>query len=229
MSTSTRTQRILLAATAAVVLAVVSTACNNTDIKNRTIPPIAGVTVGGPTAQDGNGNVGVAVNEAEAEVVPGSTIQVLNVTRNVSSSVEAAASPVPTVVPVQGDVGDTIRVTLQVQNFGSGSHDYDVPSPAITDVSSGAGADGAVLVGQHALITGEGFCHDVTAETVFIDGTALEPSALGDGTPTSLGFVVPATLSTAFTHTLQLTVAGAGTDVPKYASQPVTITASHAP
>ena len=220
--------RIWLAMTAAIVAAHLATACNDTKTVHRTIPPIAGVTVGGPDAQGGTGQVGVAVNEVQAGTVVGSTLYVSNLTRHVANSVTITAPLGQRIIPVQGDVGDMIEVTLTSEGVGEGSHTYDVPSVAITNVASQAGAINAVRVGQNATINGSGFCFvegQLATNRVFIDGTATEPviHVTGDG----LTFAVPMTLSTSATHTLQVTVGGGVPANPIYTSNTLNFTATH--
>lgn len=213
--------RILLASVTAVVAALLATACNDSRTVNRTIPPIAGVTVGGPSDTAGTGTVAVQVNEATATVAGNSIMRVENLTRGVQNTVQSsAAGNAITVIPVQGDVGDQLRVTLNLVGFPNAQHDYDVPSVAITGVSSGAG-DNKVVPHLQATIHGAGFClHEIAANTVFIDGTALAASFVVHANGEEIVFMAPETLSTSGTgaHTLSVSVAGASADNPMYSS-----------
>lgn len=224
----TSPNRILLASVTAAVAAVLATACNDSKTVNRTIPPIAGVTVGGPTDTAGNGTVAVQVNEATATVSPNTIMRVLNLTRGVENTVQSSAAGTSiATLPVQGDVGDELRVTLNLIGFGNAFHDYDVPSVAVTGVSSSLG-ESKVAPHLQATVHGAGFClHELGANRVFIDGSALAPGMVLHANEGEILFMAPETLSTSGTgvHTLSVSVAGASVDNPVYSSGTINFTA----
>ena len=218
--------RILLASLTAVLACLFATACNNTDVRNRTIPPIAGVTVGGPTAQNGAGQVSVSVNDADANVIAGQQIQLDNITRGGTTSAHASGTTDLLFIP--GDVGDTLRITLPTHD-GLVQRDYEVTRPTIAEISSGAGGN-VVITNQVSAIIGNGFCTEASNDLVLIDGVTMNGGNIESSpapAPGEIHYLIPATLDTSMSHTLTVVIDGAdGADV-KYASEPFVFTAKH--
>src|SRR5882672_10631785 len=93
--------RLLLAAAVAILIGIEATGCNDTSTVNRTIPPIAGVTVGGPTQAGGSGNVAMEVNEASAGgLASGSQITVENLSRATVAHVTQVPNGLIDIVPI---------------------------------------------------------------------------------------------------------------------------------
>ena len=196
-------------------------ACNDGGV-NRSIPPIAGIT-GGPDAPNGTGDVSMQVQSDAASAVPGSTITVDNLTRG--SHGDTTASGEHVVIPLGGDVGDQLRVTLQHPVDGQISRDFVVSSPVVDDVIDADTLSSTLRLGHAAHVEGEGFCATVGCDLILLTNgsTTVEIPTTGDDVlPGLLVFVVPTNQGLAATsgYTLQVAVAGTHGETPKYVSAP---------
>jgi hypothetical protein len=219
-------RRMILAGIHVAFAASLAVACNSTTTANRTIPPIAGLTVGGPTAQGGAGSVSSSVDATAAGLISGTPIKVHNVSRNIDGATVSAPSSGVVIVTVAGDVGDTLRFTLSPVSTGELSREYSVPSPTLHNVQTEGQQPGHVLRGHNATITGEGFCAEPSNNRIFIDGNDQGGGAAQQVTPGSLVFLVPADLNTAggFTHSIQVAIDGAADSDLVYSSHTFEVT-----
>lgn len=206
---------------ASLAIAALVAACN-TDKVNRSIPPIAGLT-GGPDAPDATGNVFMQVQSDAASAEPTSTITVENLTRGTHGSAVAGGEHV--VIPLGGDVGDHLRVSLTHPVDGPVSRDFTVSSPVVHDVLEADTLSPTLQLGRAAQVQGEGFCATAGCDLVLLsDGTNnyVIPTTGDAPLPGLLVFVVPTNQGIAATsgYTLRISIAGTHGEVDKYVSAP---------
>ena len=207
-----------------VVLALFGGGCNEGQI-NRTIPPITGL-VGGPTATNGAGIVSVEIRADALSAEVGTSITLENLSRAAETdTVEANAQPF-VLLTTQGDIGDTLLVSLTHPEQGPISREFEVPSPTIVDVRNPEASEPVITAGALAQITGEGFCHVALANEVFMAPVGTPEGEVvpiqGETRPGVILFTVPGTF-TPGQYTVTVAVAESEGIVEGYVSEPFTV------
>lgn len=205
-------------------IASVGLGCND-GVLNPTIPPITGL-VGGPTATNGAGIVSMEIRADALSAEVGTQITMENLSRPAeTAAVEASGQPFELLL-TQGDVGDTLRVTLTHPEQGLVSREFEVPSPTIADVRNPGASEPVINAGALAQITGEGFCHVALANDVLMAPVDLPEEQLvpiqGETRPGVILFTVPAGYAPG-QYTVRVAVAESEGILELYSSDPFTV------